>query len=530
MPLGWSGARSSQTRQAASSVQPGDLAVGHASVLRLYWAFFEREPDTAGGAYWIDVFNGGASIDDIALSFSESEEFVQTYGDTSDREFVRIVYSNVLGRSPDGDGFAYWTGLLSGTGANRVDVVRWISASTEFISAHPFRSAAVTQLIASDTNMAAAVDVVESIVGGHPTAYLPLDRDRTLTEGIAKLSSRYGRFSTVAPANQCTSRGSVHTCPIAVTEVGLSTTVNAVVVAGKVVDLSESSEVDDPWALDAVHSAVVGRTVVGSRGMSPEALKVIASNVDRIAPSIGTRAGAVIDPSGVCANGVLPAANPGAAPLERRACTFSVAGPLLTLTVEAVTHDGTFAGINVKVPRSYTEQAFIPYATIGDVTLHLPANRVERIGFHESGHDGSQAQAAIAGETKVMTLASRRRGNDPRSAADIVVHPEAEIRSPVTGTVLRAGTYTLYCKYSDHYLVIEPDARPGYEVKVLHFEGLSVAKGDRVVAGQTKVGANARKLPFDSQVDDFTADPSSGHIHIEVVDPSIPDRPSGGGC
>ena len=169
-------------------------------------------------------------------------------------------------------------------------------------------------------------------------------------------------------------------------------------------------------------------------------------------------------------------------------------------------------------------------ATIGDLTLHLPANRVERIGFHESGHDGSQAQAVLEGDTKVMTMASRRRGNDPHSAADIVVHPEAEIRSPVTGTVLRAGTYTLYCKYSDHYLVIEPDARPGYEVKVLHFEGLSVAKGDRVVAGETKVGANVRKLPFESQVDDFTADPSSGHIHIEVVDPSIPDRPSGGGC
>ncbi len=97
-------------------------------------------------------------------------------------------------------------------------------------------------------------------------------------------------------------------------------------------------------------------------------------------------------------------------------------------------------------------------------------------------------------------------------------------------TVLRAGTYTLYCRHTDHFLVIEPDSRPGYQVKVLHFEGLSVSKGDRVIAGETKVGTNVRKLPFESQIDKSTADPSSGHIHIEVVDPTIPDRPSGGGC
>ena len=40
------------------------------------------------------------------------------------------------------------------------------------------------------------------------------------------------------------------------------------------------------------------------------------------------------------------------------------------------------------------------------------------------------------------------------------------------GTVLRAGTYTLYCHHVDQYVVIEPDAPPGWKVKLLHVTGL----------------------------------------------------------
>lgn len=62
---------------------------------------------------------------------------------------------------------------------------------------------------------------------------------------------------------------------------------------------------------------------------------------------------------------------------------------------------------------------------------------------------------------------------------------------------------------------------------------LNVRKGQRVTAGQTvPASAGARPLPFKSQVDEMkTADPAWPHVHLEVVDPSIPDRPSpGGGC
>jgi hypothetical protein len=181
-------------------------------------------------------------------------------------------------------------------------------------------------------------------------------------------------------------------------------------------------------------------------------------------------------------------------------------------------------------PRALTATGWQPYASVGPVELHAPGELVELIGYHQAGHDGAQRQQPANGTARSLVLASRSRGTDPQSAADIVVDPSREVRSPVTGRVVRAGSYALYCKYPDDFLVIEPDARPGWEVKMLHFEGLRVAAGDRVEAGVTVVGSGARTLPFRSQVDDHTAAPHWAHLHVEVIDPSIPDRPSGPGC
>ncbi len=171
-----------------------------------------------------------------------------------------------------------------------------------------------------------------------------------------------------------------------------------------------------------------------------------------------------------------------------------------------------------------------PYAVVGEVTLHAPVDVVELIGLHQSGHDGAQPQRLLDTGLPSVVLDDRGRDTRPAGAADVVVRPDGEVRAPVSGTVLRAGSYTLYCRYTDQYLVVEPDEHPGWEVKLLHFEGLAVGKGARVEAGVTVVGSHARRLPFASQVDERTANPAWPHVHIEVVDPSVPDRPSGGGC
>ena len=182
--------------------------------------------------------------------------------------------------------------------------------------------------------------------------------------------------------------------------------------------------------------------------------------------------------------------------------------------------------------RSVTETAWAPFATAAGLTLVHPAARVERVGFHESNHEGARPLEPATTAASAVTLEARERGTGARTAADVVVDPAAAIRAPVTGRVKRAGTYVLYCKHSDDYVVIAPDDRPGWEVKILHIDGVRVRAGDRVVAGRTVLAPRATQLPFESQVDELrTVDPAWPHVHIEVVDPTIPNRPSpGGGC
>lgn len=192
------------------------------------------------------------------------------------------------------------------------------------------------------------------------------------------------------------------------------------------------------------------------------------------------------------------------------------------------------------LPGRPTETGFAPLGTAGPLTIGHPAAVVALIGFHESSHDGSQqidvaADTTAAGQvttagTPWLTMETRDRGTGSRTAVDIAVEPGTPIHAPVTGIVLRSGVYTLYCDHTDEFVVIEPDDRPGWEVKVFHIVDRQVAAGDRTIAGESLLASSARQLPFESQIDAFTEPPAWPHVHIEIVDPSIPDRPSPGGC
>jgi hypothetical protein len=227
----------------------------------------------------------------------------------------------------------------------------------------------------------------------------------------------------------------------------------------------------------------------------------------------------------------------GSEPVERApvATTTSTTDVTTTPTTPTSTTAPVPPGSTTSTTRPHpkrvvTTQAWVPYASTGPVVLHHVADRIESIGFHESARDGAQALTPLSTSVRWFTMDTRDRDTNPRGASDIVVEPDREIRAPVTGTVLRAGTYTLYCDHVDQFAVIEPDARPGWEVKVLHVDGLALAKGQRVEAGVTRLAARARVLPFPSQVEEYTGLPPWPHVHIEVVDPSLPDRPTGPGC
>ena len=211
--------------------------------------------------------------------------------------------------------------------------------------------------------------------------------------------------------------------------------------------------------------------------------------------------------------------------------TSSTTTTSTTTTSTTRTSTTTSTTTTTTVPsRPVTQQAYTPFATAGGITLRHPAARVERIGFHESNLDGAQQLQSLPTSAPTLVLEARARDTTARGAADVMVDPEAEIRAPVTGTVRYAGTYVLYCHYSDDFLIIEPDDHPGWEVKMLHIDGVRVRPGARVQAGVTVVAPRATRLPFESQVEEGSFRPAWPHVHIEIDDPTIPDRPTGPGC
>jgi murein DD-endopeptidase MepM/ murein hydrolase activator NlpD len=162
------------------------------------------------------------------------------------------------------------------------------------------------------------------------------------------------------------------------------------------------------------------------------------------------------------------------------------------------------------------------FARVGGVALVLPAERVERVAFHQASDIASLNLTPAGAAVRPKVLPSRHRPTSRHTAVDIVVDPRSEIRAPVTGIVKRAGEYSLYCKYQDAFAVISPDGHPELEVKMLHISGRRVRAGDRVVAGVTLLAKRSTKFAFGSQVDAFTAAPAWPHVHMEVTRLDVP--------
>lgn len=76
---------------------------------RIYKAAFNRTPDNAGVGYWISQMDKGMGVVEVAARFIDSAEFRSLYGQNlSDADFLSKVYQNVLGRTPDASGLAWW--------------------------------------------------------------------------------------------------------------------------------------------------------------------------------------------------------------------------------------------------------------------------------------------------------------------------------------------------------------------------------------------------------------------------------------
>jgi hypothetical protein len=126
------------TLQAANKLAVNSNAASWSDdVYRLYQATLDRAPDMTGFANWSGRLADGRPLTDVIPSFTNSQEFANTYGILNDPEdFVKLLYNNVLDRDfslgevtqSEVDG---WTSQLSET-FTRANIVQGFSQSREF--------------------------------------------------------------------------------------------------------------------------------------------------------------------------------------------------------------------------------------------------------------------------------------------------------------------------------------------------------------------------------------------------------------
>lgn len=98
-------------------------------VCRLYLAGLGRAPDAEGLAFW----SGQHTLAWVTDAIADSDEFTGRFPvNAGDGPVVEAVYRHVLGRAPDPGGMNYWKGRLTG-GLSRGSFVLLVSNSPEFI-------------------------------------------------------------------------------------------------------------------------------------------------------------------------------------------------------------------------------------------------------------------------------------------------------------------------------------------------------------------------------------------------------------
>lgn len=91
-----------------------DFSDAETRVLGAYLAYFGRPADLGGLSYWSGQLTAaGGDLSAIIFDFGNAEEFVRRFGDLSNGELLENLYAQLLGRSPDASGLAFWLAELT---------------------------------------------------------------------------------------------------------------------------------------------------------------------------------------------------------------------------------------------------------------------------------------------------------------------------------------------------------------------------------------------------------------------------------
>ncbi|MFO1084741.1 MAG: DUF4214 domain-containing protein [Reyranellaceae bacterium] len=103
-----------QTIDASTVVKTAHLTGDQIEQLVDMYAEIGRAPDALGLSYWGSQLHDGHSVAEIYKSFFLQPEVASIFpASMTNQEFVTKVYGNLLSRTPDAAGLAYWVGQLA---------------------------------------------------------------------------------------------------------------------------------------------------------------------------------------------------------------------------------------------------------------------------------------------------------------------------------------------------------------------------------------------------------------------------------
>ncbi len=103
-----------------------------AFVARLYTEVLGRTPDQKGLEAWVKVLKSGSNGgEEVAKGFIFSDEYIRK--NTSNADFVEMLYNTLMGRKSDAAGKAAWVAQLDNKTATREKIVEGFIHSDEFI-------------------------------------------------------------------------------------------------------------------------------------------------------------------------------------------------------------------------------------------------------------------------------------------------------------------------------------------------------------------------------------------------------------
>ncbi|GHA18345.1 hypothetical protein GCM10007989_12050 [Devosia pacifica] len=101
-----------------------------ATIQEVYIALFGRPADPAGLAYYIEATNDGANLDAVG-DLSASEEYTDRFEGFNNNQKVTQIYQDLFNRSPDAAGLAFYVNLLNTGAATEQDIaIRILDGAT----------------------------------------------------------------------------------------------------------------------------------------------------------------------------------------------------------------------------------------------------------------------------------------------------------------------------------------------------------------------------------------------------------------